>query len=201
MSSLRAQFVPLLIVVGLSGLSLKSRSQNAQAEQPQAAEQSPDSISLPLAQLPPGPVIVNYQQGQLMVEAQNATLSTVLRAVCNQTGTAIDIPSDADERVVGRFGPGLARDVFALLLNGSRFNYVMLGSNDDARRIVRLTLSVKPAGPLNDQPVRPTPQVVAKRAESPPAPQSPEKAAQPSTESNAAAQSAPQLPRRRYRRR
>jgi len=44
-----------------------------------------------------------------------------------QTGAEIEIPS-ATERVVTHLGPGPARDVMADLLNGSRFNYVLLGS-------------------------------------------------------------------------
>jgi hypothetical protein len=75
--SLRAQFVLLLIVVGLLAITLRSRAQDAQAPQPQGAEPPPKSMPLTLAELPPGPVIVNYQQGQLMIASQNATLSIV----------------------------------------------------------------------------------------------------------------------------
>jgi len=77
MLSLRAQFVSLLIV-GLLAISLESRAQDAKAQQPQAAEQQPDSTPLTCAQMPPGPIIVNYQNGQLTIEAQDATSSSVL---------------------------------------------------------------------------------------------------------------------------
>ena len=116
MLSVPAQFVPLLILIGLSAISLRSRAQDSQTREPQAPAQQADSIPLTLAQMPPGPIVVSYQNGQLTIEAQNATLSSVLPAACNQTGTAVDIPSDADERVVGVFGPEPARDVFASLL-------------------------------------------------------------------------------------
>jgi hypothetical protein len=71
---------------------------------------------------------VSFHNDQLTIVAHNSTLGDVLRAVRNQTGAAVEIPANATERVVGRFGPGPARDVLAVLLNGSHFNYVMLGS-------------------------------------------------------------------------
>jgi len=197
MLSLRAQFVPLLIVVGLLAVSLESRAQDAQAQQPQAAEQEPDSMPLTLAQMPPGPIIVNYQNGQLTIEAQNATLSSVLRAACNQTGTALDLPPDTDERLVGIFGPGPPQEVMASLLNGSRFNYVMLGSVHDTNRLVRLTLSPKPAAPPENRAVRPATQLISKAAEVIPLPQLPPQQAKPSAEPSAPDSQTPlRLPRR-----
>jgi hypothetical protein len=198
--SLRAQFVLLLIVVGRLAITLRSRAQDAQAPQPQGAEPPPESMPLTLAELPPGPVIVNYQRGQLMIASQNATLSIVLRAACSQTGKAIDIPSDADERGVGVFVPGPARDIFALLLNGSRFNYVMLGSTDDATRVMQLTLSVRSVPSLDTRSGHPAPQAVAKVAEAPAVAQFPQQAEKPSAEPNAPDHTALQELRRRHRR-
>jgi hypothetical protein len=200
MLSLWPQFVPLLMVVALLAVSLRSRAQDVQAQQPQAAAQPPDAMPLTLAQMPQGPIIVSYQNGQLTIEAQNATLSSVLRAACNQTGTALDLPSDPDERLLGVFGPGPPREVFASLLNGSRFNYVMVGSVLDTSGLVRLTLSVKPAASSENRPVHPAAQLVAREAP-PIALPLPEQAKQKSAEPNAPDQSAPQLLRRRRRRR
>src|SRR5438309_2645060 len=103
MFSLRTQFVALQIVVFLLAISLEGHAQDAQVQQPQAAEQQADSMPLTLEQMPPGPIIVSYQNSQLTIEAQNATLSSVLRAACNQTGTALDLPPGTDERVMGIF--------------------------------------------------------------------------------------------------
>jgi hypothetical protein len=83
---------------------------------------------LTLEQQPTIPPQVTYRNNQLTILAQNSTLADVLRAVRTQTGAAVDIPSNATERVVGHFGPGPARDVLAALLNGSPYNYVLLGS-------------------------------------------------------------------------
>jgi hypothetical protein len=81
-----------------------------------------------LEQSPPTPPRVNFQNGQLTIDATNSTLSQVLRAVQSRTGASIDIPAGAgSERVVAQLGPGQPRDVLNTLLNGSRFDYVILG--------------------------------------------------------------------------
>src|SRR5919109_538558 len=114
MVSVRVPFGLYVMVLSLCYVSMASRAQEAPAQSlAQAAPPQPDS--LPLTRLPGGPVIVDYQNGQLMIVAKNATLGSVLLAACNLTGTSVEIPSDADERVAGVFGPAPARDVFALL--------------------------------------------------------------------------------------
>jgi hypothetical protein len=205
MLSERIQFVICAVLLSTSWIT--SRAQNAEVQElpPQTAREQPDAPASRLAELPPGPIIVNYQDGQLIIEAQNATLSSVLRAACNQTGTVVDIPSDAEERVVGVFGPGPAREVFASLLNGSLFNYVMMGSTDDAARVVRLTLSVRRVSErlVSAQETRsaqPAPRPVAKVGEVPPVPQFPQQAEKPSAETNAQDHSALKELRRRHRR-
>jgi len=67
----------------------------------------------------------------------------VLRAIANKTGAAIDVPDNANERVVSQLGPAPARDVMASLLNGSHFNYVMVGSENDPNSVVRVVLTAK----------------------------------------------------------
>lgn len=61
----------------------------------------------------------------------------------NQTGANVDVPANATERVAGNFGPGPARDVLSSLLNGSHFNYVLLGSASNADALERVILIVK----------------------------------------------------------
>jgi hypothetical protein len=63
-------------------------AQDTQA--PQQRQRGAEQIEPPStihAQLPSGPVIVSYQNGQLMIEAMNATLSSVLQSAI-KTGTA-----------------------------------------------------------------------------------------------------------------
>ncbi|MBV8892586.1 MAG: hypothetical protein JO266_11560 [Acidobacteria bacterium] len=97
-------------------------------------------------QMPPRPPTVSYQNGQLSIVAPNSTLSDILQAVRSKTGASIDIPPGANERVVSRFGPGPARDVLAALLNGSHFNYVMIGSDANPTSVAQVILTPRTGG-------------------------------------------------------
>jgi hypothetical protein len=116
---------------------------------------------IPLDSIPAVAPQVVYQSGQLTILAPNSTLGDILRAIRKQTSADIDIPANANERVVTSLGPGPAREVVAELLNGSRFNYVLLGSPSDASRLTRVVLVAKtgpevvggPSQPQGQQPV------------------------------------------------
>ena len=97
---------------------------------------------IPLDSMTPVPPQVSYQNGQLTIVAPNSTLGDILRAVRKQTGAEIEIPA-ATERVVTHLGPGPAREVVAELLNGSRFNYVLLGSAGNDGVLTRVVLVAK----------------------------------------------------------
>jgi hypothetical protein len=101
---------------------------------------------LPMDQIPPTPAKVSYQNGLLAISASNSTLGEILRDVHTLTGASIDIPqgSGANERVVTSLGPGSPREVLAGLLNGSSFNYVLLGSNSDPAAVSSVILSARP---------------------------------------------------------
>jgi hypothetical protein len=99
-------------------------------------------------QLPAAPPQVSYLNGQLTVQSQNATLGEVLNAIQKRTGASIDFPPGAgSERVAASLGPGPARDVVTQLLAGSRFDYVILGSNQYPGAIDRVVLTVRQGGP------------------------------------------------------
>jgi hypothetical protein len=121
--------------------------------------QKKPSPPLVLPPLPPGPLQqvpmdkipatapqVTYENGQLKIFADNATLGSILKEVRQLTGASIDLPANgAPERVVTNLGPGTPRDVLALLLNGTQFNYVMLGSSSDAGAVSTVLLTPKPS--------------------------------------------------------
>jgi hypothetical protein len=98
---------------------------------------------IPLDAIPAVAPQVSYQNGQLTIVAPNSTLGDILRAVRKQTAADIDVPASASERVVTRLGPGPAREVIAELLNGSRFNYILLGSPQNPSALVRVVLVAK----------------------------------------------------------
>ncbi len=111
---------------------------------------------LPLDSLSPVLPQVSYENGQLTIVAPNSTLGDILRAVRKQTGAEIEIPT-ASDRVVTHLGPGPARDVVAELLNGSRFNYVLLGSPDDPSALTRVVLVAKTDTPAPQPGQKPQP--------------------------------------------
>ena len=74
-------------------------------------------------------------------------MEDVLNAVKIKTGAAVDMPVASSERVVGRFGPGAPRDVMAQLLNGSHYDYVLLGSPADPGALKKIVLIARAAGP------------------------------------------------------
>jgi hypothetical protein len=98
---------------------------------------------IPLDAIPAVAPQVNYQDGMLTIIAPNSTLGDILRSVKKHTSAEIEIPSTASERVATHLGPGPVRDVMAELLNGSHFNYVLLGSAENANQLVRVVLVAK----------------------------------------------------------
>jgi hypothetical protein len=102
---------------------------------------------VPMDQLPAAAPQVTFSGGMLTIVAQNATLGEILKEVQRLTGATIELPPNgAPERVVTQVGPGAPRDVLATLLNGTAFNYVMLGSASDPRAVASVTLTARPSG-------------------------------------------------------
>ena len=95
------------------------------------------------AQKPAVPPQVTFNNGELTIVAENCTIGDVMRAVHSQTGAVIDLPPNASERVVSRVGPGAPRDVLVSLLNGSNFNYVILGVATDPKAVKHVILTAK----------------------------------------------------------
>ena len=108
-----------------------------------SGSQAPDTVALPPDQRPAIPPVVTYANGKLTIVAKNSTLSDILLAVGDKTGAAIDVPEGVTERVVTQLGPGPARDVVAALLNGSHFNYVMVGTETNPNAVAHVILTAK----------------------------------------------------------
>jgi len=121
----------------------------AAAPQPQAAAAGQASAPPELTpeQGPSSPPEVNFQDGKLTILAKNSTMGDVLNAVRQKTGASVDMPTVSSERVVGQFGPGAPRDVIAQLLNGSHYDYVLVGSPADPGALKAIVLTAKASGP------------------------------------------------------
>ena len=153
MSGARAQFVFALLAAASVCLVAAKPAFGTERHPPQKqpAKQEPvvpqpppqPLVPLTLEGMPAMPPEVSYRDGQLTIVAQNSTLADILRAVRAQTHASVDVPPSATERVVSHFGPGPAREVLAELLNGSHFNYVLLGSAADPAALDRVILTPK----------------------------------------------------------
>jgi hypothetical protein len=147
-----------LLIVGALCLAIPGRADTADTpkthpvhkvkKQPPPPPPLPSGTQGPVPQVPLDaiPAVapeVSYQNGLLTIVAPNSTLGDILRSVRKHTAADIEVPATASERVVTRLGPGPAREVMAELLNGSRFNYILLGSPEDSNALVRVVLVAK----------------------------------------------------------
>jgi hypothetical protein len=94
---------------------------------------------------PPKPqVTVGFQNGLLSINAEKATLAQVLYEIHTQTGAEVAVPAGAEqEQVVTSLGPAPPKDVLAALLNGSPYNFILVGSSSDPNVLERILLSQK----------------------------------------------------------
>jgi hypothetical protein len=120
-----------------------------QSPMPSAAQPMPQAQAPPQPVVPPRPEQmtpvapqVTYQNGQLSIQAQNSTLSSILSAVHARTGARVEMPADtANDRAAAQLGPGNPRDVLASLLQGSRFDYIVIGSPTDPDALSEVILT------------------------------------------------------------
>jgi len=169
------------VVLALSGVLAASAVSSSAATQKHALKKPVPETTVEVVPPPPPPPPprpedmpavppqVSYQNGKLTIIARNSTLGDILRAVRSKTGASVELSGNATERVVGMFGPGPSRDVLASLLNGSHFNYVMLGSEAHPEELQRLILTPKGADVGSSNPSPPPPQPV--QAQNQPDPQ------------------------------
>jgi AMIN domain len=124
------------------------------------AQSAPISVSVSAPALTPArpPLVVSFQAGLLTISSNKASLSEILFAVHQRTGAEIAIPAGAEqEQVVADLGPATAPEVLAHLLNGSKFNFLILSSATDPSLLDRVILSERPEGAMAAS--RPLPQI------------------------------------------
>lgn len=115
----------------------------------------------------PPPLAVSFQGGLLSIKSDRASLSAILFAVQQRTGADIAIPAGADqEQVVAELGPAPAPEVLAHLLNGSKFNFLIISSSTNPGALDRVILSQRsslllplppPQTPTQIRPAQPPP--------------------------------------------
>ncbi|HLZ42489.1 MAG TPA: AMIN domain-containing protein [Candidatus Sulfotelmatobacter sp.] len=93
---------------------------------------------------PKPPLQVSYQNGLLAISANKATLAQVLYAIQQRTGADISIAAGAEQEiVVAEIEPAPAPEVLARLLNGSKFNFLIVSAADDASKLDKVILSTR----------------------------------------------------------
>lgn len=125
-------------------------------------------VKIPEVKVPEVKVEVRFENGWLSIWANRATLAEVLFEVHRKTGADVPIPAGAEQDlVVTSIGPAPAREVLSSLLNGSRFNFIVVGADTDPNQLKALILT--PRGQTVAQPMITYTQPAA--AQSPEAPE------------------------------
>ena len=93
---------------------------------------------------------VSFQNGELSIRSDNATLSSILSAVKAQTGASVEAPgTTSSERIATHLGPGDPRDVLTTLLNNSKYDYILLGAPGNPTSVQKIILTARAAGAGN----------------------------------------------------
>ena len=156
---------------------------------------TPPATATPAGNLPPslldkpaGAPRVTLNGGSLAVDANNSSLSEILKDLERSSGMTVD-GFDKDSRVFGIYGPGPPRDVIASLLDGAGYNFLLVGATNAGtpREIVLTTRGNAPISapqpssqpeeddePVNPPPVDPAPPVQPPAADQPRQPRTPQ---------------------------
>lgn len=92
------------------------------------------------------PPIAQVTDGKLSIHANGQPFGSVLDAVRSATGIAVEMPDRDSEPVFMNLGPVPMKDALMALVEGTRYNYMIVGSPTDAQRVTRLVLSARSGG-------------------------------------------------------
>lgn len=105
---------------------------------------------LPVVASPPTPaasapdVRVQFDGGKLSIWADKATLASVLYEIQRRTGAEVSIPPSASqEKIVADIPPSPAREAIAALLDGSNFDFILMGSDKDPQALHSIILTTR----------------------------------------------------------
>jgi hypothetical protein len=121
------------------GKPIPAQPASAKPAQPVPAQIAPPIPATLMNRAPVSPN-VTMNDGLLTIDAPNSMLSAVLSGVHNATGAVIE-GATPDERVAVRLGPGNPRQVIAALLQGTPYDYFILGSQDRQDAVTRIVLT------------------------------------------------------------
>ncbi len=135
----------------------------------------------------PAPVLrVEFANGRLSVLAHDVSLSRVLNEIQSKTGADVTVPPIASqEQIVADTGELPIRDALTALLNGSRFNFILVGTDDDPSKVKKVILTFRSGGVSQPAiappppPAPPEPAVENSPQPEPPPPDQPQPGMQP----------------------
>ena len=88
---------------------------------------------------PPKKVEVTLQDDKLSLVSNKASLAEVLNELHAQLNADIVCRAGADQELVAVvLGPGTQREVISKLLEGSRYNFIIVGTDQDANKVERV---------------------------------------------------------------
>lgn len=94
---------------------------------------------------------VNYQNGQLTIDSENSTLTSILSALKAQLGVSVEAPAGSgSERIATRVGPGDPRDVLNSLLNNTKYDFMLIGDPGAPLSVQKIILTGR-ANPAQTQ--------------------------------------------------
>lgn len=152
----------------LQGQFCKRDRSDQTAPPPPAISPMAAAQSTPTPSVVPQAVAVVTGQG-LTIRANGQEFASVLDAIRTVTGITVDMPAqNSGEPVFMTLGPVSTKDALVALLEGTRYNYVIVGSDRDPRVVTRVILSERsssqPASLVasaQGEPVAPQPELYA----------------------------------------
>jgi hypothetical protein len=116
-----------------------------------AARKAPahvDEVAYTPAPAKPVPTLnIDFKNGRLSIWADKASLAQVLNEVHQKTGAEVTFPPAAgQEQMVANIGLLPVREALTALLNGSRFNFILVGADNDPSKIKSVTLTFRSGG-------------------------------------------------------
>jgi hypothetical protein len=157
------------IVVDRPGLERLFKTHQKTQKAPVAeAPKTPAAPAYPVppARQPARPATVTFEGGQLHVQANNSSLSAIFGQISRETGLTVDGMS-SDARLYGEYGPGPVAGIVSKLLEGSRYNYVLVGVGSNG--VPKKLMLTPVGGAMNNSTVAASTGTVPARPPAPPA--------------------------------
>ncbi|HUQ50242.1 MAG TPA: hypothetical protein VM056_05965 [Terriglobales bacterium] len=104
-------------------------------------------VPLRPSQMPSVSPRVSFQSGLLTIVAENSTMADVISQVRAATGVKIEtMGGPSGERIAVKIGPAPLRDVILSLVQGSQYDFFILGVEGRPEEVSRVILTPKVAG-------------------------------------------------------